>query len=75
MNIVSPTLSMGLPTIAVSPRQPPQPYLRHGYGSVSIALVHERMGGHRHRVEDTMMMQSVGDAPVVVSPALSIGDA
>ena len=24
------------------------------------------MGGHRHRVEDTMMMESVGDAPVVI---------
>ena len=23
------------------------------------------MGGHRHRVEDTMMMQSVGDASIV----------
>ena len=32
MNIVSPTLSMGLPIIAVPPAQPPQPYLRHGYG-------------------------------------------
>ena len=31
--------------------------------------------GERHRVEDTMPMQSVGDAPVVVNPALSIGDA
>ena len=33
------------------------------------------MSGHRHRVEDTMPMQSVGDAPVVVNPTLSIGDA
>ena len=32
MNIVSPTLSMGLPIIAVPPAQPPQPYLRHGCG-------------------------------------------
>ncbi|MDD7760931.1 MAG: hypothetical protein PT955_09045 [Bacteroidales bacterium] len=31
--------------------------------------------GERHRVEDTMPMQSVGDAPVVVNPTLSIGDA
>ena len=37
--------------------------------------VDEWMSGHRHRVEDTMPMQSVGDAPVVVNPALSIGDA
>ena len=37
--------------------------------------VDESMSGHRHRVEDTMPMQSVGDAPVVVNPALSIGDA
>ena len=34
----------------------------------------KRMGGHHHRVGDTMMMQSVGDAPVVVNPTLSVGD-
>ncbi len=33
MNIVSPRLNVGLIMIAVSPRQPPQPYLRHGCGS------------------------------------------
>ncbi|MDY4942700.1 MAG: hypothetical protein SO082_05830 [Candidatus Limisoma sp.] len=37
--------------------------------------VDEWMSGHRHRVEDTMPMQRVGDAPVVVNPTLSIGDA
>ena len=35
----------------------------------------ERMGGVHHRVGDTMMMQSVGDASIVVNPTLSIGDA
>ena len=28
-------------------------------------FVGARVGGHHHRVEDTMMMQSVGDASVV----------
>ena len=32
------------------------------------------MSGHRHRVEDTMPMQSVGDASVVVNPMFSLGD-
>ena len=29
------------------------------------------MSGHRHRVEDTMMMQSVGDASVVGNAGFS----
>ena len=32
------------------------------------------MGGHRRRVEDTMPMQSVGDASIVVNPMFSLGE-
>ena len=50
---------MGLPTIAVPPAQPPQPYLRHGCGpELAIERRVERnewMSGHRHRVGETSM--------------------
>ena len=42
---LSPRLNVGLPMIAVSPRQPPQPYLRHGCGP-SLHLGDNPIGFH-----------------------------
>ena len=66
MNIVSPRLNMGLPMIAVSPRQPPQPYLRHGCGpQVGILTITQlaftRLSGRtKARPYDRFVLRNVG---------------